>query len=468
MGTDRYISLLLIGALTALELVDLLLFLEDLAVLHQLLELRVGSFPAAAFLESAAGSNASAFSVGAARRSVIVRVARMECLSNDDRTAADASGRAELPHRLPGIDVLRALAASAVVVFHIVLWPWAYAGDPGWIGKLWRSIGQMGPWGVGIFFVLSGTCIHLPTARRLARGFEPAIDNRSYLRRRFRRIYPPHLLVIFLSWATAALATMPPWYQDATPYVSVPTPGQFFAHLFMLHTFVPGARNSICNVLWTIAIEAHFYLLYPLLLRLRRRYRMETICAGLFAVMVASRLLDKVLPPSLAGVMTGNFPGRWWEWVLGAVIAERLVCSRRGEAPRLLAIGLTLASVVVACVVAKLPHGILILYVCCPFLYGAVVFEMARMRPPSRWGPDRGLEWVGIRSYSLYLTHPMTLTLVAWLTASGWPPWGQVALALAAAYSVGWVYFVIVESRFLSAGAQSALPAKPPRPAIEP
>jgi peptidoglycan/LPS O-acetylase OafA/YrhL len=361
-----------------------------------------------------------------------------------------ASKQEELPHRLPGIDVLRALAASAVVVFHVVLWPWAYAGDPGWIGKVWRSIGQIGPWGVGIFFVLSGTCIHLPVARRLARGLAPAIDNASYFRRRFRRIYPPHLLVIFLSWATAAVVvTMPPWYQSADHYVSVPTPGQLLAHLFMLHTFVPGARFSICNVLWTIALEAHFYLLYPLLLRVRRRYRMETICAGLFAVMVALRLLDKVLPPSLAGVMTGNFLGRWWEWVLGAVIAERLVRTRQGQTSRSLAIGLTLASAVVACAVAKLPHGILMLYVCCPFLYGAVVFVMARMRPPSRWGLDGCLGWVGVRSYSLYLTHPISLTLVAWLTASGWPAWSTVALALATVYSVGWIYFVTVESRFL-------------------
>ena len=400
-------------------------------------------------------------------------------MSDDGQAPALTPRRAELPHRLPGIDVLRALAASAVVVFHIVLWPWAYAGDPGWIGKLWSSIGQIGPWGVGIFFVLSGTCIHLPTARRLARGLEPAIDNASYFRRRFRRIYPPHLLIIFLSWATAAVVTMPSWYQNADHYVSVPTPGQFFAHLFMLHTFVPGARTSICNVLWTIALEAHFYLLYPLLLRMRRRHRMETICAGLFAVMVALRLLDKVLPPSLAGVMTGNFPGRWWEWVLGAVIAEHLVRARQGETSRLLAIGLTLASAVVACAAAKLPHGILIMYVCCPFSYGAVVYVMARMRPPSRWGLDRGLEWVGIRSYSLYLTHPIALTLVAWLTASGWPAWGKVALALAAAYSIGWVYFVTVESRFLSprrpqvlggrgAEAQPGPPPQPPHPAIEP
>jgi hypothetical protein len=61
----------------------------------------------------------------------------------------------------------------------------------------------------------------------------------------------------------------------------------------------------------------------------------------------------------------------------------------------------------------------------------------------------------------------------------GSPPGGKVALALAAAYSIGWVYFVTVESRFLSparpqvregrgAEGQPSPPAQPPHPAIEP
>jgi peptidoglycan/LPS O-acetylase OafA/YrhL len=365
------------------------------------------------------------------------------------------AARAELPRRLPGIDVLRALAASMVVLAHVLMWPWAYAGDPGVIGKIWRFLAlAVGPWGVGIFFVLSGTCIHLPVARRLAQGMPPSLDLGSYFRRRFQRIYPPHLLVIFIAWATAAVVTMPPWYETAEHYVSVPTPGQFVAHLFMVHTFVPGARTSICNVLWTIALEAHFYLLYPLLLKLRTRVRMEILCAVLFAVMLGVRLLDRLYPAGLAGLLAFNFLGRWWEWVLGAVIAERLVGTSRGWTPRWVAIGLPLASVVGVCALVTLPHGILISTVCSPLLYGLVVFVVARMASPGPWSVSRGLEWVGVRSYSLYLTHPIAMTLVGSLTAVGWPAWGQVTLGLVTSYCFGWVYFVTVESRFLS----------PPRP----
>ncbi len=53
--------------------------------------------------------------------------------------------------------------------------------------------------------------------------------------------------------------------------LSVPTPGQFVAHVFMVHTFVRDAFFSINGVLWTIAVETHFYLLYPIFLVFQRR-----------------------------------------------------------------------------------------------------------------------------------------------------------------------------------------------------
>jgi peptidoglycan/LPS O-acetylase OafA/YrhL len=352
----------------------------------------------------------------------------------------------ELPRRLPGIDVLRALAASAVVVAHLVKWPWGFAALAGPMGAAWRFAQvAAGTWGVGIFFVLSGTCIHLPMARRLARETAPALDTREYFRRRFRRIYPPHLLVIFLSWATAAFVALPPGFE---PNLSVPTPAQFWAHLAMVHTFVPGATYSVSNVLWTIALEAHFYLLYPLLLRMRAKVRLEMICVALFGLMIGLRLLDHVLPPSLSGVLTCNFLGRWWEWVLGAVIAERLVRVSREATRWPWALGLAAGSLVMVTILTKLPHGIAVAGVVGPWIYGPVVFVSALMAP-TRNQVVRYVEWVGVRSYSLYLTHPIALTLVAHVIGRNGGAWTQTTVALLAAYTAAWSYFVTVEVRFI-------------------
>ena len=47
--------------------------------------------------------------------------------------------------------------------------------------------------GVGLFFVLSGFCIHLPQARRFRAKGTDALDVREFGRRRFWRLYPAFL-----------------------------------------------------------------------------------------------------------------------------------------------------------------------------------------------------------------------------------------------------------------------------------
>ena len=135
---------------------------------------------------------------------------------------------------------------------------------------------------------------------------------------------------------------------------------------------------------------------------------------------------------------------------VGTVIAERLVRARQGETSRLLAIGLTLASAVVACAVAKLPHGILIMYVCCPFSYGAVVLRDGPDETSVAMGP-RPRVGVGRHPQLLALPHPPDRVDPGGVADGvGLARLGQGRARLAAAYSIGWVYFVTVESRFLS------------------
>ncbi|HEY4393745.1 MAG TPA: acyltransferase [Polyangia bacterium] len=359
--------------------------------------------------------------------------------------------------RYPGIDVLRAFAATGVVVAHITKWPWGYTQAAGMPGRVWNFWSQwIGNWGVGVFFILSGLCIHLPVARRLAEGRAPEIDLGRYFKRRARRIYPPHAVAIFASWAVAAWIALPPGYER---YLSVPTPIQLVAHIFMVHTFIPSAFYSVSVVLWTIALEAHFYLLYPAILRLRRHFGMPAICAALFGLMVVLKVLVHAAPQGLASILVVNFPGRWWEWVLGAVLAERVAAAPRMDLSRGLALGAVALSAVGMCAVARLPHGVLVGVVLGPFVYGATVLVVTRMRSRPSSVLERLLVGVGVRSYSLYLTHTIALTLVlAAIHGRLETPALQVALALAASYLVMALYFRLVERRFMV----------PARPAVGP
>src|SRR5262249_32720815 len=122
----------------------------------------------------------------------------------------------------------------------------------------------MGSWGVTLFFVLSGFCIHLPQARKEAEG-APFIGWKEFYRRRARRLLPTHYASIAFAVAASYLAP--------TDLISRPTIGTLLAHVFMVHTWITSAVfYSINAVFWSIAVEVHFYVTYPLLRWMRARF----------------------------------------------------------------------------------------------------------------------------------------------------------------------------------------------------
>src|SRR5215218_8994552 len=120
-----------------------------------------------------------------------------------------------LPRYLPGLDGIRALAALTVLLCHALsaatiwspAWKSQYAGSSFFS---WTSLFNftLGAGGVGLFFVLSGLCIHLPVARAMAQGAPPRVKLGTYFGRRFRRIYPPHLVALLASIGIAALVPL--------------------------------------------------------------------------------------------------------------------------------------------------------------------------------------------------------------------------------------------------------------------
>ena len=323
--------------------------------------------------------------------------------------------------RLPGIDATRAVAALAVLLSHLTqTLTWRIPGWAATAGPLERPVhaftGTTGAWGVGLFLVVSGACIHLPMARRLA---DPGavLDTRAFFRRRFVRIYPPYLAALVLS---AAVAWAMPAALLRSTLLGVPGPAQLASHLLLIHTAFPGHHSAVSGVFWTIALEAHFYLLYPLLLRLRRRVGMPGVCAILLALSVVSRLAAlALLPPARWQLVDDSFLRRGWEFSLGMWLAERLGRdgrSRRGA--RTAWVGLALATLLGGIGLALVPGGLRVRAFLWPFLFAATVEAAARWRPGGGLA-GRLASWLGERSYSLYLVHPIGLAIAMWLVP-GW------------------------------------------------
>lgn len=300
------------------------------------------------------------------------------------------------------IDQLRGIAALAVVVCHLAVS--SYRDAPNLDGGRWPWLALVlgfGYLGVPLFFVISGFCIHLPHARARAsaeRARRPAWGR--FLARRFWRLYPPHLAA--LGFALALL-----WPARALPPVS-----WFTVALqgLLVHTFHTATFDGVNPPAWTLAVEAQLYFAYPAVFWLISRLGALPALGGVFLVTMAYRVAVAVapLPQTLAGPAWELFLARWFEWVLGAVVAEwaagRMVLPRAFAAPWL--------------ATSVLGLGVLVewhawhygLYLVKEPLYGvAFALLLCAVLAHERSGPRSAvggyLAGVGGYSYSLYLLH---------------------------------------------------------------
>jgi peptidoglycan/LPS O-acetylase OafA/YrhL len=154
--------------------------------------------------------------------------------------AHDAPTTAAHQRDLPGLDGLRAIAVILVILAHS-------AADIA-AGSPLRSVADNGSFGVTIFFVLSGyliTYLLLREEDRMGR-----IDLGRFYMRRAIRIIPPMYLFVATIVVLAALGglTLRPKALASLLF--------FFGNLVR----IPWATGH----LWSLAVEEHFYLAWPL------------------------------------------------------------------------------------------------------------------------------------------------------------------------------------------------------------
>lgn len=171
----------------------------------------------------------------------------------------------------PALDGMRALAVFLVVMTHIGF----QTGDTfrGGIGPLLAR----GDFGVTIFFLLSGFLLYSPFARAGLLG-RPAPSIRGYLRNRGLRILPGY-------WA-AVLVVLPVM---ATDHLH---PRELADQLLLLEIYTRNHLLAGLTQMWSLCVEASFYLLLPLLAWLAARGRRPLLAQSLLlGAMVVGSLL---------------------------------------------------------------------------------------------------------------------------------------------------------------------------------
>ena len=364
---------------------------------------------------------------------------------------------------LGNLDILRACLALMVVLGHarMLLWmPWHLwrlqaHSLPAWILAGSSGVLRYGHEAVVVFFALSGFFIHLRLA--MARS-QQRLNTRDYFARRARRILPPYYaaLAITALLDAAGRTWYPELYQGMTDHDILN--GPFRASGWGADSLVPallgqpgllGVRPGSNHVLWSLCNEMLYYAAYPLFAALWQVRRSLAYGAGLAAGLAWSLGIWQGLWSSQAGY----YP----IWLGGALLAD-MVAARQGRAFGLrwaaMAAGAAMASFALSQYAAASNNSLLIqgAYTVLGASVVALFLALPVRAAASRAG--RILEWLGIRSYSLYVFHFPVLVLLSArefhlhgsLPASGWLATAGTLIALGA----GLAGFHLVEKRFLN------------------
>jgi peptidoglycan/LPS O-acetylase OafA/YrhL len=393
--------------------------------------------------------------------------------------------------RLRSVDALRGLAALMVLLKHV-------PHPEGLANSSQRFLFlpfDYGPQGVILFLVISGFCIHLNFAKKLAAGQGAACNWASFWQRRFYRLYPPYLAAICFSVLCVFVVQ---WINPGSPvsWVSGRDFGRDLGtHLLLIHNLFPRYVTGLGNgAFWSLGLEEQLYLLYALFLIVRIRLGLYQAFVGTLALSIIWYLTGVVGFFEHTCPGWANWPFTWWAvWMLGVLAAENFTGAARLPAwcfstrNALASLG---AGVLLYFPVSTLLHtDRLFTYLLGPvplarhFLslncFSHYAFALAFFISIN-WvvGAEASGRWngmikawfakVGIFSYSLYLVHIPTIVVTEAV-------FGQLVIGYAAGmilirYAVmvplclvtAWAFFQLVESRFLNSGRakQAARPAE--------
>ena len=336
----------------------------------------------------------------------------------------------------PDIEGLRAVAVVVVVLFH---------------ARIARFSG--GFVGVDVFFVLSGFLITRLLLREVGRT--GTISLRHFWARRARRLLPASCVVVVVTVIASQVLLAPiaqrPLATDAVAaggfavnFVFASRLGDYFASQL-------GRTPSPLLHFWSLAVEEQFYLFWPLaLLALRRRPRRYRRLVAVMTTVVAVASFFTCLWMTRAHP-TGAFyllPARMWELAIGGLVAVGGAAWRQ-VSPNARGVAAWIGVAGVATAVLRFdgsiefPGSAALLPVLGTALIligggaGAAPFApVAVLRHPS-------LQWIGRRSYALYLWHWPALVLAE----AKWGPLslGQRFIAIGVAVSLAAASLRLVE-----------------------
>ncbi|MBV6477217.1 MAG: acyltransferase [Rhodocyclaceae bacterium] len=323
-------------------------------------------------------------------------------------------------------DLLRLLFAGAVCLVHVA--NLSGRAELAWIDRVLSSTVA-----VKAFFVVSGFLVFM--------SFERSRTLAEYAGKRVRRIYPAYCAVVLLcavglapfsSLAARDYFFSPDWLK----YVAAN-----LAFLNFLQPTLPGvfAGNPVAAVngaLWTLKIEAMFYLAVPVCVWLSRRHGRFAVLAAIYVASVAYEWILSALASRGGGALYAELarqlPGQMSYFVSGAFFFYYLPLLERRPA------WFALPALLILVADRSVPLPVLE-----PFALATVVVCCGLFLSAGNWAR------YGDFSYGLYVLH---FPIVQLLVQEGWlrgQPLAFLATAVALALAAAFCMWHLVELPFL-------------------
>jgi peptidoglycan/LPS O-acetylase OafA/YrhL len=334
-----------------------------------------------------------------------------------DATGTDDPGKlgraAEHIPVVPALDGFRAAAVIGVILWHC----WGRSGNESGEG-FGRLVAGVLPISIYVLFIISGFVMFLPTA---ARGRFGSV--RAYALRRVARIVPAYYLSLVIVLALFPLL-VPPNLADSDPSVAnvLAHFGLVFEPLRLVDSSTYLAGFGVNGPVWTLSVEAGFYLLLPLIaLPFYRRPLLGLAIAFAIAIIWRLVIFDEAEP----AVYVNQLP--FWAGALAIGMASawafvRIVQSSYEEHARRLAVPAQICALAVLAVLAWIAGGqgegsggpdtfvaaerSIALSTALPLVAAAFMLATAfASGVTSRPFTNRTVRWVGDRSYGIYVIH---------------------------------------------------------------
>ena len=316
---------------------------------------------------------------------------------------------------IPSLDGLRAISVGLVFFSH---------------GGLENAV--PGSLGVTVFFVLSGFLI--TTLMREEYAARSSISFRAFYLRRFLRLMPPLVIVTGIAVALSVTSRI------GSPFTSTGVLSVlfYFSNYFRILHGPIGLPPGL-GITWSLAIEEHYYLLYPplalALLKLRRPMFSAIALASLCALILAWRCwlklhgatedylsmgTDTRVDAILIGCLLAMIRNPW----LDPVPAENRA---RDVSFASACLALLLATFLWRSEFFRLTFRYTLQ---CVAIAGLLYLAVARAQVvPFRWLNTRVLVYLGAVSYTVYLSHYLVLV---WAQAH-WSVLGRVGVVAVSA-----------------------------------